>query len=87
MDQEAMIKAALESGKDGFKVGHAFVRLDGGDMHIICTSCGAEELVHGYSNGKHPQKFEYEPTRLDGTEYVKCNSCKLVHERVVPFAR
>jgi hypothetical protein len=50
----------------GFHVGHPFVRHDGDDMHVKCSLCGAEETVTEYSNGKHPQKFVYQPTRMDG---------------------
>jgi ribosomal protein S27E len=87
MDQKAIEDAARAAAAAGFHVGHVFVRHDGDHMHIKCTSCGAEEIVKDYSNGKHPQKFVYQPTRMDGREYVKCESCRRVHDRVVPFAR
>ena len=56
-------------------------------MYLKCTLCGVEEAVNDYSNGKHPQKFVYQPTRMGGREYVKCESCLHVHDRVVPYAR
>lgn len=88
MDKKALEDAARAAARVGFHVGHVFVRHDGNDMHIMCTSCGAEELVKNYSLGKnHPQKFVYQTIRMDGREYVKCESCRKVHDRVVPFAR
>ena len=87
MDQKAIEEAARTAAASGFHVGHVFVRYEGEDMYIKCTICGSEEVVKGHSNGNHPQKFVYQPTRMDGREYVKCESCLRVHDRVVPFAR
>lgn len=87
MDQKAMEEAARAAGVAGFQVGHVLVRLVGGNMHIKCTTCNADEEVKGYSDGKQPQKFVYQPTRPDGREYVKCESCGRVHDSVIPYAR
>lgn len=87
MDQKVVEEAARAAAAAGFCVGHVFVRHEGDDMHIKCTSCGAEENVKDYSKGRYPQKFVYQPTRMDGREYVKCESCRRVHDCVVPFAR
>lgn len=87
MDQRAIEEAARAAAAAGFHVGHVFVRHEGDDIRIKCMSCGAEEVVKNGCNGKQPQKFVYQPVRMDGREYVKCESCRQVHERVVPFAR
>jgi hypothetical protein len=87
MDQKAIKDAARAAAAKGFHVGHVFVRHDGDDMYIKCRLCGVEEAVKDYGNGKHPQKFVYQPTRMDGREYVKCESCRAVHDCVIPNAR
>lgn len=87
MDQKAIEEAARAAAAAGIHVGHVFVRHEGDDMHIKCTSCGVEEVVKNYGNGTQPQKFVYQPTRMDGREYVKCESCYRVHDRVIPHAR
>lgn len=87
MHDQDMIRAAKAAMEVGSHIGHVFVQYAGHNMHIKCTVCGVTEFVKDYSDGKHPQKFVYQPVRMDGREYVKCESCGRVHDRAIPFAR
>jgi hypothetical protein len=87
MDRKSIEEQARAQAAAGYHVGHVFVRHDGSDMHIKCTACGVEEVVKGYGEGQQPQKFVYQPIRFDGREYVKCESCRRVHDHVIPGAR
>lgn len=87
MDHKKMEGQARAIAAAGYRVGHVFARHEGDDMYIKCTECGAEEVVTGYGTGQQPQKFVFQPVRMDGREYVKCESCRQVHDRVIPGAR
>jgi ribosomal protein S26 len=79
----AQAKAALERG---ILVGHVMVTQVADDLHFCCTSCQAKEIVKNFYDGGRPQKFTYMPTMMDGREYVKCETCGKVHDRIVPGA-
>jgi len=80
----AQAKAALERG---ILVGHVMVTQIGDDLNFRCTSCKAEETVKSFYDGGRPERFTYFPTMMDGREYVKCETCGKVHDRIVPGAK
>lgn len=67
-------------------VGHVMVKQDADGLHLRCTSCQTEEIVKNFNDGGRPQKFTYMPIMMSCREYVKCEVCGKVHDRIVPGA-
>lgn len=67
--------------------GHIAAERIGNDMKFDCIQCGYTETVVGFANGAQPHKIVWQPTRFDGREYVKCEICGSLHDRVLPGAR
>lgn len=79
----AQAKADFATGN---LVGHVMVKQVADELHLRCTFCQAEEVVKNFGNGDRPQKFTYMPIMMSCQEYVKCEVCGKVHDRIVPGA-
>lgn len=66
--------------------GHVSFKMDGDSLTLTCNVKGCDNTELS-TDGSSIQRFVWQPMRMDGRCYIRCERCGTVTDEAVPYAR